>query len=380
MYTHKCTQCGELFISNKKDAKYCGQECYKKFRLENAKLVYKECPICHKMYKPHDSNVTYCSRICAGIARQNRVECTCELCGKKFERIKSEVDKNTQHFCSKKCHYDYIRWNDEDLEILKKNYSVISNDKISNMLSKKRSCNEIKRKALELDLVRFKLWTEEDISLLIDTYSYHPIDVVMQLLPNKSYTSILRQAQVQNVKSFTYLNREWTEEDTTYLTHNYEKLSYKEIGEYLNRTAVAVQQRMAKLGLYKPKISLKYNSLSDYVRKNISSYIKNFKKMNNYTCALSGSKSNIIVHHIRGFIVIFDELITMLNFPIYQDINVYTNEQLSFIVDEFLKLQDKYNSCICITESIHKQFHSIYGYGWNTQEQWDEFVELDYSN
>ena len=32
MYTHKCIQCGEAFISNKKEAKYCGQDCYKAFR------------------------------------------------------------------------------------------------------------------------------------------------------------------------------------------------------------------------------------------------------------------------------------------------------------------------------------------------------------
>ena len=59
---------------------------------------------------------------------------------------------------------------------------------------------------------------------------------------------------------------------------------------------------------------------------------------------------------------------------------MYTDEQLSFLVDEFLKLQDKYDACICITEDSHKQFHSIYGYGSNTREQWDEFVELYYNN
>lgn len=380
MYIHKCTHCGESFINNKKDAKYCGQDCYKAFRRNNTKLADKECPICHKLYKPHDSGVTYCSRICAGIAQQNRIECTCELCGKKFERIKSEVDKNTQHFCSKKCYYDYIRWNDEDLKILKKNYSVISNDEISDMLSKKRSNGEIKRKALELNLGKFKLWTEEEISLLIDSYSYQPIDVVMQLLPNKSYDSILKQARVQNIKSFTYLNRKWTEEDTSYLTHNYEELPYEELAKHLNRSVSAIKQRMFKLGLHKPKNSSAYNSLSEFVRGRIFPYVKSFRKTNNYTCALTGCRSNIVVHHIRGFNVLLDELLEKLEFPILESVSMYTDEQLSFLVDEFLKLQEKYNACICISEKVHKQFHSIYGYGWNTQEQWDEFVELYYSN
>ena len=109
------------------------------------------------------------------------------------------------------------------------------------MLSKKRSNSEIKRKALELDLASFKLWTKEEISLLIDTYSYHPIDVVMQLLPNKSYSSILRQAQVQNIKSFTYLSREWTKEDTAYLTYNYEDVSYEDMAKHL-KMAIGYQE------------------------------------------------------------------------------------------------------------------------------------------
>ena len=380
MYTHKCIQCGEAFISNKKEAKYCGQDCYKAFRRKNAKLINRECPICHKLYKPHDSGITYCSRICAGIARQNRIECTCELCGKKFERIKSEVDKNTQHFCSKKCRYDYIKWDDKDLEILKKNYSVISNDEISDMLSKKRSNSEIKRKALELDLASFKLWTKEEISLLIDTYSYHPIDVVMQLLPNKSYSSILRQAQVQNIKSFTYLSREWTKEDTAYLTYNYEDVSYEDMAKHLNRTVSSVKQRMIKLGLRKHTQPTSYTSLYKFIRSKIKPYIISFRRANNYTCALTGCRSNIVVHHIHGFIVILDELLQETNFPIFDNFSMYTDEQLSFLVDEFLKLQEKYDACICITEDIHKQLHSIYGYGSNTREQWDEFVELYYNN
>lgn len=36
--------------------------------------------------------------------------------------------------------------------------------------------------------------------------------------------------------------------------------------------------------------------------------------------------------------------------------------------------QEYYGAYVCINEEVHKSFHHIYGYGDNTQEQWDSFV------
>lgn len=34
---------------------------------------------------------------------------------------------------------------------------------------------------------------------------------------------------------------------------------------------------------------------------------------------------------------------------------------------------------ICITEHIHIKFHHLYGYGNNTKEQWNDFLEKYYN-
>lgn len=47
----------------------------------------------------------------------------------------------------------------------------------------------------------------------------------------------------------------------------------------------------------------------------------------------------------------------------------------SFIKVINLELQESYGAYVCIAENVHKEFHKQYGYGDNTLEQWNEFVE-----
>ena len=84
------------------------------------------------------------------------------------------------------------------------------------------------------------------------------------------------------------------------------------------------------------------------------------------------------MHHIRGFSLILNEAIDKINFPIYDNVSDYSDEQLDKIFNTFYSLQESYKNYICLTESVHKQFHAIYGYGNNTEEQWNEFVNKYY--
>ena len=64
----------------------------------------------------------------------------------------------------------------------------------------------------------------------------------------------------------------------------------------------------------------------------------------------------------------------MLNFPLYDSFETYTQAQLDEFVESFIELQEYYDEYVCITEEVHDKFHSIYGCGNNTKEQWEEFI------
>lgn len=60
-------------------------------------------------------------------------------------------------------------------------------------------------------------------------------------------------------------------------------------------------------------------------------------------CEATGSNKNLVIHHLESY-------------------NIHP------------ELGADPNNMVRITEDIHKEFHSIYGYGNNTREQWNEFI------
>ena len=249
---------------------------------------------------------------------------------------------------------------------------------MTNIFSTQKTIDEIKRRAIYIGLTSSKEWSDEEIQILVDNYSTKPMSDVMELLPNRSQAAILRQAMVNNLKSFFYLNHIYSKEEDEYLIANYLKKSNEELGEYLNRSPNGIAQHLCVLGLHRPTAIDSYNNLSCYVRSKLSCWKESVRSANYYTCQLTGKRSNIIVHHIRGFNLLISETADVLDFPMYKNISDYNQQQLDIFLETFLQIQEAYNSYICINEDVHKQFHNIYGYGYNTESQWDEFIKTYY--
>lgn len=377
-YILKCKMCDKEFENYNKNAKFCSKQCYLLYRKENGKLKNVTCPVCNKTFRQSCSGQIFCCVACRVKSTEDKLECVCEYCGRAFIRKRSEIEKNKHHYCSNECRMGAMCWGQEDVEILKINFGKLRYSDMTNIFSKYRDKEEIKRKAISLGLTSSRKWTDEEIEILINNYSKKPINEVAEMLPKRTISAILGQARQHNLKSFFYLNHVYSTEEERYLRDNYLTKSNEELSGDLNRTVVAIAQHLLVLNLYRPTDVNNYNTISEYVRKKIYPWRKKFAKSKNFTCELTGSSDEVVVHHIRGFNLLLEETVCVLNFPIYDKLSMYTKEQLDTLVKTFLLIQETYHSYICIDEKIHKHFHGIYGYGSNTEEQWNDFINTHY--
>ena len=96
----------------------------------------------------------------------------------------------------------------------------------------------------------------------------------------------------------------------------------------------------------------------------------------NYMCELSGKKGVLLnVHHLVAFSMIVIEAHNLHNIEIKPQVKDYTQEELK-LLEEYVGSWHKDNSnAVVLSEDVHKLFHSLYGKGENTPEQFEEFKE-----
>ena len=73
--------------------------------------------------------------------------------------------------------------------------------------------------------------------------------------------------------------------------------------------------------------------------------------------------------------MIINTVLERLGLPLDIDINQCSSDDKKNILKEFFTEQDKYPLGVCITADLHHKFHAIYGFGYNTPEQFFEFAE-----
>lgn len=118
------------------------------------------------------------------------------------------------------------------------------------------------------------------------------------------------------------------------------------------------------------------SQLQEYLRTvAILPWKKDSIKANNYKCIITGNKFDAI-HHLYSFDKILQETMEILNLPVHSEINKYTDNELRQIENLCLELHCKYGLGVCLCREEHKLFHSIYGYGNNTPEQFEEFKQI----
>lgn len=273
----------------------------------------------------------------------------------------SELGIKAEYFKDKK-------WTDENLIILKDNYYNGNLDNILKLLPN-RTYKAITTKAKRIGVKTRDFWSENELEALKKHYKILEIDELLNFLPNRSKECIYIKA------SDLGLHREqnfYKDYEINFVKNNALVLSDEEIASVLNRSVKSIQAKRLELGFSKFDRIKGYSTLSEYIRGHIFKWKMDSLKKCNYKCVLTGESFDCI-HHIHGFNLIFNEMIKDYNLEIKEDISLYTNEELDFMLKCFNALQNKYPLGVCLRKDLHILFHSLYGYGNNTEEQWDEF-------
>jgi hypothetical protein len=122
----------------------------------------------------------------------------------------------------------------------------------------------------------------------------------------------------------------------------------------------------------------KFNGLSplrNYLRTQLEDWKRLSMKEHDYKCVVTGEPFDVI-HHAYGFNEIVIDTIELTGLPIHETVEVYSQEELELIRSTFLKLHDFYGPGFPLSTDIHDEFHSMYRYGGNTNEQFVEFLTI----
>ncbi len=369
-----CENCEKTFESYFDSAKYCSRECYREHKTKTKLCKEVLCPVCQKPFMQKRSDAIFCSVKCRAESTKKQVVCQCEYCGKIFSRKLSDYIKAKHRYCSVECKKLATEWSSEDDEVLRVYYRIIPTKDIIEKLSVKRDVYAIRRRAQYIGLSSSREWSEAEERLLEENYSVRPMIEMASLLPGRTRPSIIGKARTMNLLSYFYITHNYSNEEEKYLRENYLLKSNEELAKDLNRTVSGIAQHLLYLDLHRPTEINGYKNLSNYIRARLVPWRDQYKRDNNYTCAISGSRSNIVVHHIRGFNIILSEAMENIGMEIREEICDYSQNELDKIFEEYMSVQESYNQYICLSENIHKEFHKIYGYGNNTEQQWNEFL------
>lgn len=116
--------------------------------------------------------------------------------------------------------------------------------------------------------------------------------------------------------------------------------------------------------------------ISKHLRRLNEQWFEDCKQQVDYTCQLTGKHGgNLHTHHLKAFSTIVIEAHDLHNIQIKDQVKDYTQEELK-LLEEYVGSWHKDNSnAVVLCEDVHKLFHSLYGKGENTPEQFEEFRE-----
>ena len=107
----------------------------------------------------------------------------------------------------------------------------------------------------------------------------------------------------------------------------------------------------------------------------VKQWFSDSKQQASYTCELTGKAGGVNTHHLKAFSTIVKEAHELHNIQVKPQVKDYTKEELHKLEEYVAGWHEDTSNAVVLCEEAHKLFHSLYGQGGNTPEQFEEFRE-----
>lgn len=286
-----------------------------------------------------------------------------------------------------------MKYTDEDIEFLRKYYPIgdwdtilarfpnLDKEKIYNVCHKRGiSANYYERdKSLKSEyytnMVKNRSkWNNNEVEILKNNYSTMPVVELMQLLPDRTYNSIVLKANKLSLPSYVRQQQLYSDNDIIFIESNWQRMSDEEMALALNRTRRAIKAVRNNIGLFRQdKEKTHYENLNKFLRGQINQWKKESVEKCDFQCVLTGSK-DFAIHHVISFNTIVKNFISQYDVVLKDDFEDYTANELNEISNKFTKYHNNYPLGVCVEKTLHMKFHQMYG-DINNEEQWSIFVD-----
>ena len=289
-------------------------------------------------------------------------------------RTKTQIISKTSKLGIKRIGVPCSVYSQEEDDTIRKYYNALPIDEIIRDHLPGRTKSSIISRASIIGVHKQGRWSEEEDLVINDNYYTLPMKDLVLLLPNRAPSAVhyrIKQLGLRGAAMYKY-----SEDDIAFVRENYQDMSDEELGRCLHRAPQSIKELRRKNHIYRrdPSVITKYNSFDSYAHRHNEEWKKSSARKCEYKCFFTGEGFNHI-HHLQGKNILIKRTMDELGITEDQDINKFSDEEKKKFLEGFYSVQSEYPLGICMKAEIHKQFHSIYGYGNNTIDQFKLFVQ-----
>lgn len=273
---------------------------------------------------------------------------------------------------------DFDDYTEDEIELIKNFYDKCKTvDEFCKKYMPNRTIYSVTSKAHKLGIVKRKKWTKEEDQILIDNYYKMFRWQLVELFPNKLKQSVFNR--IIRLGLSGGMGYAYHEEDNNFIRDNYMQMTDEEIGKILHRAPKSIKTQRNSLGYYRKNLEIltSYVSLNHFIARHENSWRK--ESIDNWgeLCILSGEQFED-VHHLYSRNLMVDEVGKYFNLSDDFDICQCDKNFRDKIIDKYKQIVSQHPLGVPLTEEVHVKFHTFYGFGNNTPEQFLDFVSKFY--